>query len=198
MRKSAPKRKMTERDYLIEQCLMDAYCERTGEQLDEGWWDNLKAGAAGAWAGAKQGLKNLGSKASNAAKMSGNWFGRKKDQISNAYKNLGAMANNQEGKKGVDPRSVTQGITDPASRISAGDAKKWAQIQSYAKSVGDTLASYIEISNKLFPGITDDLDEAWQAVLKELSDIPTISLEEAMQMKKNFMAALGCVEGAHC
>lgn len=142
MKKSAPKRKMTERDILIEQCLMDAYCERTGEQLDEGWWDDMKAKASGVVAGARQGLKNFGDKASNAAKMTGNWFGRKKDQASNIVKNLSAAANNQDTKKGVDPRSVTQGISDPSKRIPAAFAKNYGKVQSYAKSLVDTLGAF--------------------------------------------------------
>lgn len=142
MKKSAPKRKMTERDILIEQCLMDAYCERTGEQLDEGWWDNMKAKGAGWVSGAKQGLKNFGDKASNAAKMTGNWFGRKADQASNIAKNLGAAANNQDMKKGVDPRSITQGISDPSKRIPAAFAKNYGKVQSYAKSLVDTLGAF--------------------------------------------------------
>lgn len=142
MKKSAPKRKMTERDFLIEQCLMDAYCERTGEQLDEGWWDDLKAKGAGLVSGAKQGLKNFGDKASNAAKMTGNWFGRKADQASNIAKNIGAAANNTEMKKGVNPRSVTQGLSDPSKRIPAAFAKNYGKVQSYAKSLVDTLGAF--------------------------------------------------------
>lgn len=42
------KRKISARDFLIEQCLQDAQNEYTMNQLDEGWWDNLKAGARGA------------------------------------------------------------------------------------------------------------------------------------------------------
>ena len=137
--------KMTERDFLIEQCMRDAYCERTGEQLDEGWWDDMKANAAGAWAGAKQGIKNIGDKASNATKMTKNWFGRKKDQISNMAKNLGAAANNQSMTNGVNPRSVTQGISDPSKRVPASFAKNFAKIRSYAGSVVDVLSKFISI-----------------------------------------------------
>ena len=141
-------RLVNKRNILIEQCLIDAYCERTGknpELIEEGWWDNVKAGAAGAWAGAKQGIKNIGDKASNAAKMTKNWFGRKKDQISNMAKNLGAAANNQSMTNGVNPRSVTQGISDPAKRVPASFAKNFAKIRSYAASAADVLSKFISI-----------------------------------------------------
>lgn len=42
------KRKISGRELLIEQCLQDAQNEYLINQLDEGWWDNIKAGARGA------------------------------------------------------------------------------------------------------------------------------------------------------
>lgn len=51
-----PKRKISERNLLIEQCLHDAYCEENNI-INEGMWDNIKAGAAGAMGGAWNALK---------------------------------------------------------------------------------------------------------------------------------------------
>lgn len=50
------KRKISERNLLIEQCLLDAYCEENNI-INEGVWDNIKAGAAGAMGGAWNALK---------------------------------------------------------------------------------------------------------------------------------------------
>lgn len=50
------KRKISERNLLIEQCLHDAYCEENNI-INEGVWDNIKAGAAGAMGGAWNALK---------------------------------------------------------------------------------------------------------------------------------------------
>lgn len=50
------KKALSDRDILIEQCLYDAYCERNGI-VNEGWWDNVKAGTAGALAGMGGALK---------------------------------------------------------------------------------------------------------------------------------------------
>lgn len=50
------KRKISERNLLIEQCLHDAYCE-ANNIINEGVWDNIKAGAAGAAGGAWNALK---------------------------------------------------------------------------------------------------------------------------------------------
>lgn len=98
MKKSSKKsrRNVSERDILIEQCMKDAYCERMGitpDQLDEGWWDNMKAGAAGAWAGAKQGIKRGVQRVANVGHVAGNIAG-----------NMGRMAGNA-GKFAAAERS---------------------------------------------------------------------------------------------
>lgn len=171
------------RDILIEQCLIDAYCERTGENpdlIEEGWWDNIKAGAAGMMGGLKQGAKNLGNKASNAAKMTGNWFGRKKDQISNVTKNLGALANNQE-ISAKDPRSITQGISDPAKRIPAAFAKNFGKVQSYAKSLSETFgafASALEAAGMM----NDNVKQLVDGVGEYLGQIVSNKMETAYKL----------------
>lgn len=42
------KRKLSDREFLIEQCLQDAQNKYSINQLDEGWWDNIKANVRGA------------------------------------------------------------------------------------------------------------------------------------------------------
>lgn len=64
------KNKITERDFLIEQCLRDAYCDRTGEMLDEGFGDWLagkKAKLGAQMSNVKTGLKNAAGRVANTA-----------------------------------------------------------------------------------------------------------------------------------
>lgn len=70
------KRKVSERDFLIEQCLYDAYCEREGV-INEGFVDDFKANAraAGEW---------LKQDAKNSFKL------RKKGEVESSRKNAAA------------------------------------------------------------------------------------------------------------
>lgn len=52
------KRKLSDREFLIEQCLQDAYYNRNEDRLDEGWWENIKASANGAKEWLKADLKD--------------------------------------------------------------------------------------------------------------------------------------------
>ena len=52
------KRKVSKRDLLIEQCLHDAYCEREGI-INEGWYDDLKAGLGSKMASLGQRAENV-------------------------------------------------------------------------------------------------------------------------------------------
>lgn len=64
------KNKITERDFLIEQCLRDAYCNRTGEMLDEGFGDWLagkKAKLGAQMSNVGTGFKNAAGRVANAA-----------------------------------------------------------------------------------------------------------------------------------
>lgn len=135
MKKSIHNSKMSERDFLIEQCLLDAYCERTGRQLDEGLIDNIKAGAAGAWAGAKQKVKNTGKRISNAAsnikKMAGN-----AKKIANAGSSY-LMGNKEAGNKQL--ASVDSMTNLNAGTANATGAKNLAKIKSYVKSITSNL-----------------------------------------------------------
>lgn len=64
------KHEISERDYLIEQCLQDAYCERTGEILQEGlgdWLAGKKAKLGAQMSNVGTGLKNAAGRIKNTA-----------------------------------------------------------------------------------------------------------------------------------
>ena len=74
------KKQPTNRELLIEQCLYDAYCEENNI-INEGLWDDIKAGTAGFISGAGAGLR---ADAANSFKLrSGDQI---KNDVSNAYK----------------------------------------------------------------------------------------------------------------
>lgn len=74
------KKQLTNRELLIEQCLYDAYCEENNI-INEGLWDDIKAGTAGFISGAGAGLR---ADAANSFKLrSGDQI---KNDVSNAYK----------------------------------------------------------------------------------------------------------------
>lgn len=82
------KHEISERDYLIEQCLQDAYCERTGEILQEGFGD---------WLAGKK--AKLGTKMSNLATGAKNAIGAAKNATSNAIGAMRHAADNRAFKK---------------------------------------------------------------------------------------------------
>lgn len=53
------KRKLSDRKFLIEQCLQDAQNEYMTEQLNEGWWDDFMAKERGGWEATKTRAGNL-------------------------------------------------------------------------------------------------------------------------------------------
>lgn len=84
------KKKLSERSLLIEQCLQDAYCQRTGDIIEEGFGDWLagkKAKIGAQMSNLATGAKNMTGRALNATK---NAMGATKNAISNA---AGAMRN---------------------------------------------------------------------------------------------------------
>lgn len=182
MKKTNKKVVMTnDRDFLIEQCMRDAYCERTGEQLDEGWWDDMKAGAAGMWGGAKQGLKNMGTRAKNIA-------GNAKKTVQNAGTLLGAAGAGLKGDKGGMFKAankvgknkwndINDGVTMPASF-----AKNFAKFQSYSKSATDVLNQLLNVVEAMIgnevrtgAGLGPDI----QNLINTLNEFASASPEEA-------------------
>lgn len=140
---------MSERDMLIEQCMMDAYCERMGitpDQLDEGWWDSMKAGAAGAWAGAKQGLSNIGTGIKNVGRVVNN----AKHNAGQGLKMAGSLLRgDREGlQKGLD------GLTSVDDKLEAmmptSFAKNFAKAQSFSKSASETLGQWVTAMQAAF------------------------------------------------
>lgn len=140
-KKSAPKRKITERDFLIEQCLMDAYCERTGEQLDEGWWDDMKAGAAGMASKVKDKFNNFKQRRANAK----DFENKKKENMAayNSWQNKQAEdaamgrkvdGNSFQAKHQLDDFDHNQNIVDDQGmEQNAQNAK----MQSYVKNTAN-------------------------------------------------------------
>ena len=182
MKKTNKKVVMTnDRDFLIEQCMRDAYCERTGEQLDEGWWDDMKAGAAGMWSGAKQGLKNMGTRAKNIA-------GNAKKTVQNAGTLIGAAGAGLKGdKSGMFKAAnkvgknkwndINDGVTMPASF-----AKNFAKFQSYSKSATDVLNQLLNVVETMVgdevrtgAGLGPDI----QNLINTLTEFASASPEEA-------------------
>jgi hypothetical protein len=167
---------MTERDFLIEQCLMDAYCERTGEQLDEGWWDDMKAGVSGAWAGAKQKIKNAGKRISNFTSNTGKALG-------NTKKMVGALGSGIMGN--ADAAKEKLGSVEKMDKLSkgtrnAGQAKNWARVQTYAKSVKDVLNSLLNSIKAAGaePALEEEDVTAFEVINKLCDTVSSMSFEE--------------------
>lgn len=137
----AKRKQLSEVDFLIEQCLVDAHCERTGEMVNEGWFDTLKANVAGAASGIKQGIKNTGTRIANAGKTVGN-------VASNAAKGVKAtgniLAGNKEGAmQNIDGlNSLDKGHNEIST--TAQDAKRTAKLASYVKSIKNIIADYMK------------------------------------------------------
>ena len=170
MKKTDKKVVMTnDRDFLIEQCMRDAYCERTGEQLNESWWDDMKAGAAGMWGGAKQGIKNMGTRAKNIA-------GNAKKTVQNAGTLMGAAGAGLKGdKSGMFKAAnkvgknkwndINDGVTMPASF-----AKNFAKFQSYSKSATDILNQLLNVLGTMI----DDKVDTSEGLVPDIQDLINI------------------------
>lgn len=150
MKKSSKKsrRNVSERDMLIEQCMKDAYCERMGitpDQLDEGWWDDMRANVSGAWAGAKRGLSNMGTRIGNVGRAARNVAGNVGKGIKMAGNvisgNKEALKKNYQGLKapGADNKEIA---------VTAADEKNNAAAISYAKSLRDSVDKFQKIASK--------------------------------------------------
>lgn len=59
------KRKLSDREFLIEQCLQDVQNEYIIEQLNEGWWDDFMAKERGGWEATKTRAGNLFKRGKN-------------------------------------------------------------------------------------------------------------------------------------
>lgn len=133
------KRKVSERDFLIEQIIEDT--RYNNGQINEGWLDSFKANVAGGLSGVKQGFKNTGRRIADAgrtikqvgsnikhgAKAAGNIaLGNKDAAMQNVNNVKAATANN----KGID--NTVKG------------AASSAKINSYSKSILNTVSSYIQ------------------------------------------------------
>ena len=169
------------RDFLIEQCMRDAYCERTGEPLDESWWDDMKAGAAGMWSGAKQGLKNMGTRTKNIASNA-------KKTVQNAGTLLGAAGAGLKGDKSGMFRAankvgrnkwtdVNDGVTMPASF-----AKNFAKFCSYSESATDVLGQVLSLLGNMVGEevlTSSGIGPEMQNLIKILDELVSVSPEEA-------------------
>lgn len=153
----------SDRETLIEQCLQDAHCERTGEMLDESWWDDMKANVAGTVQGAKQGLKNFKKKAKNTIQRGKNAVARSAGYVSNVSKGIGNAAVGLH-KAGMNQpaaaprfqtkklRSMDQGV-DKSESIPAGFAKNYAKLVSYSKGISENIEKVMQAAAAAFPTI---------------------------------------------
>lgn len=93
------KKHISERDFLIEQCIQDAYCQRTGDMIEEGFGDWL----AGKKAKLGTKMSNLATGAKNAvgriANAASNAVGATKNAISNAAGAMQHAADNRAFKQ---------------------------------------------------------------------------------------------------
>ena len=134
------KRKITEQEYLIEQIFNDIRYNN-GEQIDEGWFDSLKANVAAGWNGLKQGVKNTGRHIANA--------GRTVKQVgSNIGQGVKAAGNLAMGDKDAAIQNVgnVKNATANNKKISntMSNAASTAKINSFSKSILNTVGSYIK------------------------------------------------------
>lgn len=149
MKKRAPKRKMTQRDFLIEQCLMDAYYERTGEQIDE----SLRSWMAGKKAQLSQGIKNIGTGIGNAAKSIANKAIVGKRAVGTGISNIGKGISHNT-KKGIR-KIAAKGL----DKLGAKNAAR--EIQDYQTGL-DNNFSYdsVDTSDKFKKGKYGSIKDA--------------------------------------
>lgn len=132
------KRKITEQEYLIEQIFNDIRYNN-GEQIDEGWFDSLKANVAAGWNGLKQGVKNTGRRVADAGRTV-KQVGKNIGQGVKAAGNL-AIGNKEAAMQNVGnvKKAETKGISNTVS-----NAASTAKINSFSKSILNTVGSYIK------------------------------------------------------
>ena len=150
MKKTNKKVIMTDdRDFLIEQCMNDAYYERTGEQIDE----SLRSWLAGKKAQISQGVKNIGTGIGNAAKSIANKAIVGKRAVETGISNLGkGIAHNT--KKGI--RTLAASGLD---KLGAKNAAR--EIQDYQANI-DKNFSYdsVDTSDKFKKGEYGSIEDA--------------------------------------
>lgn len=167
----------TEREILIEQCLQDSYLERTGEMLDESWWDDMKANIAGTVQGAKQGLKNFKKKTKNTIQRGKNAVARGAGYVSNVGKGIGnAAATLHSAGMNQQPTSVPfqtkelrdmDANVDKSESVPAQFAKNYSKIISYSKGISENIDKLIQIISQVMPDgsfekfpLADEIKEA--------------------------------------
>lgn len=151
----------TEREILIEQCLVDAHCSRTGEMVDESWWDDMKANVSGAVQGSKQGLKNLRKNVKNKIQRGKNAIARGAGYVSNVGKGIGnAAATLHSAGMNQQPTSVPfqtkelrdmDANVDKSESIPAQFAKNYSKIISYSKGISENIDKLIQIISQVMP-----------------------------------------------
>ena len=134
------KHEISERDYLIEQCLQDAYCERTGEILQEGFGD---------WLAGKK--AKLGTKMSNLATGAKNAIGAAKNATSNA---IGAAKNATSNAIGAMRHAAdNRAFKKDAAAATARAARLRRRGDDSAADAEDQMAqTYTDHSNTKFQG----------------------------------------------
>lgn len=134
------KRMFNERDVLISQINED-FKYAKGEQLDEGWFDDLKANVSGGISGLKQGIKNTGRRIANAGRTV-KQVGSNINQGARAAGNL-AMGNKEAAMQNVNNvkrATANNKAINNTVKNAAGSAK----IASYSKSILNTVGAYIK------------------------------------------------------
>lgn len=134
------KRNMSEREYLIEQVFADIRYNN-GEELNEGWFDSLKANVAGGISGLKQGVKNTARRITDAGRTI-KQVGSNLKSGAKAAKNV-AMGDKDAAIQNLNnvqsPTANNKGI-DNTVKNAASDAK----IASFSKSILNTVGSYLK------------------------------------------------------
>lgn len=159
------KRQSSDVDILIEQCLSDAYCERTGDMIDESlasWFAGKKAKLGAAANNIKTGIANAGKTIGNAAVVAGRGV---KTGLNNAKK--GITHNVKQGARQLASAGLNKiGATSAAAEV---DAKRQAAANNFSYDKVDT-------SDKFQKGAYADTNAAEQnaqrvTLAKQISEL---------------------------
>ena len=163
------KKHISKRDFLIEQCLQDAYCQRTGDMIEEGFSDWL----AGKKAKLGTKMNNLATRAKNAvgrvANATSNAVGATKNAISNAAGAMQHAADNRAFRQ--DAQRDTARAERLRRRGDTAGADAAAQSAQANMNHANTKFQGKQFQGKQFQGqeYQDANAAEQQAVLKSLS-----------------------------
>lgn len=166
------KKQLSEIDFLVEQIFNDI-SYNNGEKINEGWFDDLKANVASKISGAKQGIKNTGQRIANVGRTAKQLGSNVKQAVKGASNVV--LGDKEAAKQNLNNiKSVT--ANNKAINTSAADAASNAKINSYSKSILNTVGAYIKAG-----GNVEELIAAIQELAQPQDQVqtqPNLSPEE--------------------